>query len=65
MLKMGFREWLFIVPTLLIIGIFSLWPVIQSLTYTFFDYQLNDQQKSGLYVSERFNISLFNETQLY
>jgi multiple sugar transport system permease protein len=65
MLKMGFREWLFIVPTLLIIGIFSLWPVIQSFTYTFFDYRLNDQQKSGLYVSERFNISLFNETQLY
>jgi multiple sugar transport system permease protein len=65
MLKMGFREWLFIVPTLLIIGIFSLWPVIQSFTYTFFDYRLNDQQKAGLYMSERFNASLFNETKLY
>lgn len=65
MQKMGFREYFFIVPTLLIIGIFSLWPVLQSFTYTFFDYRLNDQQKSGLYVSERFNVSLFNETQLY
>ncbi|MGZ6523349.1 MAG: sugar ABC transporter permease, partial [Bacteroidia bacterium] len=62
---MGLKEWLFILPTLLIIGIFSLWPVLQSFTYTFFDYRLNDQQKAGLYVSERFNTSLFNETQMY
>lgn len=65
MRKMGVREWLFILPTVLIIGIFSLWPVLQSFTYTFFDYRLNDQQKAGLYVSERFNTSLFKETQLY
>jgi trehalose/maltose transport system permease protein len=65
MRKMGYKEWLFILPTVLIIGIFSLWPVIQSFTYTFFDYRLNDQQKAGLYVSERFNASLFNETQMY
>jgi multiple sugar transport system permease protein len=65
MRKMGYKEWLFILPTVLIIAIFSLWPVIQSFTYTFFDYRLNDQQKSGLYISERFNASLFNETQLY
>jgi multiple sugar transport system permease protein len=65
MRKMGLKEWLFILPTLLIIGIFSLWPVLQSFTYTFFDYRLNDQQKAGLYLSERFNTSLFNETQMY
>ncbi|HEY2421448.1 MAG TPA: ABC transporter permease subunit [Neobacillus sp.] len=65
MQKMGFKGWLFILPTLLIIGIFSLWPVLQSFTYTFFDYRLNDQQKAGLYFSERFNVSLFNETQMY
>lgn len=62
---MGVKEWLFILPTVLIIGIFSLWPVLQSFTYTFFDYRLNDQQKAGLYLSERFNVSLFNETQMY
>lgn len=63
--QMGFREWLFILPTLLIIGIFSLWPVIQSFTYTFFDYQLNNQQKAGLYLNERFNADQFNQTVLY
>lgn len=65
MWKMGFKEWLFIVPTVVLIGIFSLWPVLQSLTYTFFDYRLNDQQKAGLYLNERFNVDLFKETQLY
>jgi multiple sugar transport system permease protein len=65
MKKMGFRERLFILPTIIIIGIFSLWPVLQSLTYTFFDYQLNNQQKAGLYINERFNVELFKETQLY
>jgi multiple sugar transport system permease protein len=65
MRKMGFKEWLFIVPTLLLIGVFSLWPVVQSFTYTFFDYRLNDQQKAGLYLSERFNTSLFKETKMY
>lgn len=65
MRKMGVKEWLLIVPTLLLIAIFSLWPVVQSFTYTFFDYRLNNQQKAGLYLSERFNASLFNETQMY
>ncbi|MFX3673137.1 MAG: carbohydrate ABC transporter permease [Paenisporosarcina sp.] len=65
MLKMGIKEWLFIVPTLVLIGIFSLWPVFQSITYTFFDYRLNDQQKAGLYVNERFNVNLYKETELY
>lgn len=62
---MGLKEWLFILPAVLIISVFSLWPVLQSFTYTFFDYQLNDQQKSGLYLNERFNVDLFNETRLY
>lgn len=65
MQKMGFKGWLFILPTLLLIGVFSVWPVLQSFTYTFFDYRLNDQQKAGLYLNERFNASLFNETQMY
>jgi multiple sugar transport system permease protein len=63
--KMGVKGFLFILPALILIGIFSLWPVIQSFTYTFFDYRLNDQQKSGLYLSERFNTDLYNETAFY
>jgi multiple sugar transport system permease protein len=65
MKKMKLRHYLYIVPVVLFIGLFSLWPVIQSFTYTFFDYQLNDRQKSDLYLSERFNYELFNETSLY
>lgn len=65
MRKMGFKGYLFIIPALFLIGVFSLWPVIQSLTYTFFDYRLNNQQKSGLYLSERFNADLYNETAFY
>lgn len=55
----------YILPILILLGVFSFWPVVQSFTYTFFDYQLNDQQRNGLYLSERFNTSLFNETELY
>lgn len=65
MKKLGLKEYLFILPAVLLIAIFSLWPVFQSFTYTFFDYRLNDQQKAGLYISERFNVDLFNETQAY
>lgn len=65
MKKLGFKGFLFILPTLFLLGVFSLWPVIQSFTYTFFDYQLNNQQKAGLYLKERFNVDLFNETTLY
>ncbi|WAA12227.1 carbohydrate ABC transporter permease [Fervidibacillus halotolerans] len=65
MKKMGWKGSLFILPTLILIAIFSLWPVIQSFTYTFFDYRLNNQQKSGLYLNQRFNTDLFNETSFY
>lgn len=65
MRKMGFKEFLFIVPVLILIAVFSIWPVVQSFSYTFFDYQLNNQQKAGLYFSEHFNIDLFKENQVY
>ncbi|MEQ6388439.1 sugar ABC transporter permease [Bacillaceae bacterium S4-13-58] len=65
MKKMGFKEFLFIVPVLLLIGIFSVWPVIQSFTYTFFDYRLNDQTRAGLYLNERFEADLYNERSFY
>lgn len=63
--KLGFTGWLYLLPTLLLIGIFSLYPVFQTITYSLFDYQLNEQQKAGLYMKERFNTNLFNETVLY
>lgn len=65
MKRLRFKEFLFIVPVILLIAVFSLWPVIQSFTYTFFDYRLNNQTKAGLYVSEQFNFDLYDETQMY
>ncbi|WP_353947832.1 sugar ABC transporter permease [Sporolactobacillus sp. Y61] len=65
MKKTGVQTFLFIFPTVLLIAIFSLWPILQSFVYTFFDYRLNDQQKSGLYLSDRYNFELFDETQTY
>lgn len=65
MKKMGYKGYLFLLPALLLIVVFSLWPVIQSFTYTLFDYKLNDRQKAGLYMNDRFNADLFNETALY
>ncbi|MFD1020013.1 carbohydrate ABC transporter permease [Thalassobacillus hwangdonensis] len=65
MKKMGFRGSLFIIPILILIAVFSLWPVLQSFTYTFFDYQLNDRSKAGLYLNERFNVDLYTESSTY
>lgn len=54
-----------VVPALVLIIIFSLWPIFESLKFSFFDFQLNDQQKSGLYFSERYNLDLMHETFEY
>jgi len=65
MKKMRFGESLFILPALILIVIFSLWPILRAFTYTFFDYRLNDQQKSHLYLSPRYNVELFSENADY
>ena len=51
-----------VIPALIFIILFSLWPVVQSTRFSFFDFQLNDQQKSGLYFSEQYNLKLMHET---
>lgn len=63
--KLGFTGSLYLLPTIILIAVFSLWPVFQSITYTLFDYKLNDQQKAGLFFQERFNAELFHETAFY
>ncbi|PKM96246.1 MAG: ABC transporter permease [Firmicutes bacterium HGW-Firmicutes-1] len=54
-----------ILPAMFFVIIFSLWPVIQSVTYSLFDYQLNDQTKSRLSMSNQYNLELFKETNQY
>lgn len=65
MKRLGIKGSLFILPALILIAVFSLWPILRVISYTFFDYKLNDQQKSDLYFDERYNISLFNENTDY
>lgn len=65
MRKMGFREFLYILPLFILLAVFSVWPIVQTFSYSFFDYRLNDQQKSGLYLSDKYNVDLFNETSDY
>lgn len=57
--------YLLILPAMFFIIVFSLWPVIQSATYSLFDYQLNDQTKSRLTFHYQYNLNLFKETNQY
>lgn len=63
--KMTFKEFLFIVPLLVIISVFSIWPILTSFSYTFFDYQLNNAQKSKLSFSGSFSADNFKENSEY
>lgn len=65
MKRLGIRGLLFILPALILIGVFSLWPIFKVVSYTFFDYRLNDQQNSNLYTDARYNVSLSNENTDY
>ncbi len=60
--KLGY---VLILPAIIFILLFSLLPIIESTKYAFFDFQLNDQQKSGLYFNERYNVDLTLETYDY
>ncbi|MDD2973031.1 MAG: sugar ABC transporter permease [Lachnospiraceae bacterium] len=59
--RMTFKQFLFILPLLVFIGVFSIYPIVVSLSYTFFDYKTNDQQHNGFYLSEQLNEKLFYE----
>ena len=51
----------FLIPLLLLIAAFALYPILCSVVYSFFDYRTNDQAAAGLYTSTRFNARLFAE----
>lgn len=59
--KMTFKQFMFILPLLIFIGVFSIYPIVTSFMYTFFDYRINDQTANSFYLSERFNGELFYE----
>lgn len=54
-----------VIPALIFILLFSLWPIYESTKFSFFDFQLNNQQKSGLYFSDHYNRDLMQESFEY
>lgn len=63
--RMSFGQFVFIIPLLLFICIFSFYPIITSFMYSFFDYRTNDQLYNSFYISEKFNGTLFQEDCKY
>ena len=59
--KITFKQALFLLPLLILLGIFAVYPIITSAVYSLFDYRTNDQSVGGLYTSSRFNAPLFTE----
>lgn len=59
--RMTFKQFLYIVPLLAFIAVFSLYPIVTSFMYTFFDYRTNDQQYNNFYFSQKLNVKLFLE----
>ena len=60
--KLGY---ILVIPALVFILAFSIIPIAESLKYSFFDFQLNSQQKSGIYFTEHYNATLATETFEY
>lgn len=54
-----------VLPAIIFIVIFSILPILASTQYAFFDYQLNDQTKAGLYFKPQYNSDVVNEALEY
>lgn len=54
-----------IFPAIVLILLFSIMPILESTKYAFFDFQLNDQKKSGTYMRPNYNVPLSDETFEY
>ena len=63
--RMTVGQFFFLVPLLVIVAVFCIWPILTSFTYTFFDYRLNDIQKSQLSFNTRFSADTFKENSEY
>ena len=59
--RMTWKEFLFVLPLLLLVMVFSLYPIASSFVYTLFDYQTNNQAKNTLYTGATLNAALYAE----
>ena len=55
------RQAAFLLPLLLLLAVFAVYPIITSVVYSLFDYRTNDPTVAGLYTSQNFNAPLFYE----
>jgi len=62
---MTLKELMFVLPLLLLVCAFSLYPIITSGVYTLFDYQRNNQSLNKLFLSGSLNAGLFAEDLQY
>ena len=63
--RITFKQTLFLMPLLILLGIFAVYPIVTSAVYSLFDYRTNDQSVAGLYTSSKFNAPLFYEDAGY
>ena len=59
--KITFTQALFLMPLLILLGIFAIYPIVTSAVYSLFDYRTNDQSVAGLYTGSKLNAPLFSE----
>ena len=57
--------YMMIIPAIVLILLFSILPILESTKYAFFDFQLNDQKRSGTYMNLNYNMPLSDETFEY
>ena len=65
MKRISLKQFVFLIPLLLFIAVFSVYPIVTSCLYSFFDYRTNDQQKNKFYTNEQLNVSLLVEDLQY
>ena len=63
--RITFKQALFLMPLIILLGIFAIYPIVTSAVYSLFDYRTNDQTAAGLYTSSKFNAPLFYEDAGY
>jgi multiple sugar transport system permease protein len=59
--RMTWKEFMFVLPLLILVSVFSLYPILSSFVYTLFDYQTNNQTKNALYTGATLNAQLYAE----
>lgn len=59
--SLSLKQAAFLVPLLLLLAIFAVYPILTSVVYSLFDYRTNDPTTAGLYTDARFNAPLFYE----